>query len=171
MTREKYLSELASQLHIRGLQDSNIREIIAEVENHLQESGEEAEDAFASPIRYAEEMTAFTENHSHIPAGDSQYHKRTFRATAFDEMETLKWAGQDGWELLDVGPLALFCRRPAVIDEAFHWQYVRRTGTRANTINEEMAQSNWEPCGTWIVFHYFKRKVETLSHSRNPGGI
>lgn len=167
MTTENYLGELASQLHIRGLQDDRIREIIAEVENHLHESGEAPEDAFGPAIKYAEEMTSFTENQTNNPAPEKQWHKRTFRATAFDEMEILKWAGQEGWELEDVGALALFCRRPSVIEQAFIWEYIRRTGTHANAIREEMAEGNWEPCGSWIVFHYFKRKVGTLSHSKN----
>ena len=32
----------------------------------------------------------------------------------------------------------------------------------ANVIAEEMASGEWEPCGNWIVFHYFKRKVGTV---------
>jgi hypothetical protein len=171
MTMENYLSELASQLHLRGLDDSSIREIIAEVENHLHESGETPEGAFGTAMKYAEEMTAFRENQTNSPPPDQQWHERTFRATAFDEMETLKWAGLEGWELVDVGPLALFCRRPAEREQAFGWEYIRRTGTHPHAIRKEMAEGNWEPCGCWIVFHYFKRKVGPLGQLGKPGGV
>jgi len=166
MTRENYLSELVSQLHCRGVDETRIGEIAAEVENHLDECGETPEEAFGPAKKYAEEMAVFAEQ-DNTPASKDQYHHRTFRATAFDEMDILWWAGQEGWELLDVGPYALFCRRPLSLDKAFHWEFKRRTGTNRSKIVEKMITKNWEPCGHWVVFHYFKRKVETLNYSRN----
>lgn len=162
MNNETYLGELTAHLHHRGVDEKSIGDIVSEVENHLHESGEQAKEAFGPAAVYAEKMAAFRENNppSSSPA---EWHNRTFKATAFDEMETLRWAGQEGWELVDVGPLALFCRRPAKMNEGMNWEYVRRTGTHRRAIVEEMINSKWETCGHWIVFHYFKRKVRPLN--------
>ena len=168
MNRETYLGELTAHLQCRGVSEKRIAEIIAEVENHLHESGEQSKEAFGPAAAYAEKMAAFTENNPPEDE-DTQWHNRTFKATAFDEMETLGWAGKEGWELVDVGPLALFCKRPVVLNQGFHWEYVRRTGTHRRSIVEEMITSKWEPCGQWIVFHYFKRKVgplNTVNHQK-----
>lgn len=164
MNREIYLSELATQLQCRGVDEQRIGEIIAEVESHLNDSGESPEDAFGPAEKYAEKMAVFSEN-TQSPAFENQWHLRTFKATAFDEMGILTWAGQEGWELLDVGPYALNCRRPISLHKGFHWQYKRRTGTDHKNISAEMKANNWEPCGRWIVFHYFKRKVANLELS------
>ncbi len=169
MNRETYLSQLTAQLHCRGVDEDRIGEIIKEVENHLQEGGEDPENAFGPAEHYAEKMAVFTENHKHSQS-PGQWHKRTFRATALDEMEILRWAGREGWELVNVGALALFCRRPVNLSGAFHWDYVRRTGVQARSIGEEMAAGGWKPCGNWIVFHYFKRKIGVLDSPDNQRG-
>jgi len=74
-------------------------------------------------------------------------------------MSILEWAGQDGWELVDVGAYALFCRRPKNPSQVSRWEYKRRTGSHRTIFKQEMANASWEPCGNWIVFHYFKRKI------------
>ncbi|MDX2472304.1 MAG: hypothetical protein QNL91_01215 [Candidatus Krumholzibacteria bacterium] len=165
MNTENYLSELFSQLHCRGLDESRIADIISEVESHLEESAEKPEEAFGPAKEYAEKMAVFAEKSTTAMTADD-YRHRTFRATAFDEMEILRWAGLEGWELVDVGPYALFCRRPLITGQTFHWEYIRRTGANRSKISREMAAENWETCGRWIVFHYFKRKVETLDQSQ-----
>jgi len=161
MDMESYLNDLTAQLQRRGVDEERIRQIIVEVEGHLTESGESPVEAFGPAARYAEEMTAFAEQNAENSTPD-KWHNRTFRATAIDEMEILKGAGQEGWELVDVGALALFCRRPEDLTQAHRWEYKRRTGTHRHIIKEEMARGQWEPCGNWIVFHYFKRKKEIL---------
>ena len=170
MKLEVYLSELTAQLQCRGVGDDEIVGIIAEVETHLVESDESPVDAFGPAAQYAEKMAVFAENRTTTEPTAStastkpteQWHHRTFRATALDEMGTLKWAGEEGWELVDVGAWALFCRRPVDMTRANRWEYKRRTGTHRRIIAEEMASGEWEPCGNWIVFHYFKRKVGTV---------
>ncbi|MBU8869757.1 MAG: hypothetical protein KOO60_02670 [Gemmatimonadales bacterium] len=172
MNMESYLGELTAQLQRLGVSEGRIGEIIAEVESHLTESGEMPVEAFGPAAEYAEEMAALAEKNSEHtddsanPANNPnpadlstiRYHHRTFRATAIDEMGILKYAGKDGWELVDVGALALFCRRPVDLSLAHRWEYKRRTGTHNRIIKEEMAAAQWEPCGNWIVFHYFKRE-------------
>jgi len=159
MNREVFLSELSAQLQCRGVDKDRIGEIVAEVETHLDDSGESPVDAFGPAVRYAEEMAVFAESNTN-QRQEEKWHHRTFRATALDEMQILKWAGKDGWELLDVGAYALFCRRPADMSQSPCWEYKRRTGTNHRKILEEMTDEQWTPCGNWVVFHYFKRKVE-----------
>jgi len=161
MKLETYLGNLAEQLHLRGVAPERITEIISEVESHLVDSDENPLDAFGSAAVYAENMAASAEKEPKDQESP-QWHHRTFRATAFDEMEILEWAGQEGWELVDVGALALFCRRPVGLDKANKWEYKRRVGTHHRIIREEMEDNLWEPCGNWIVFHYFKRMIKPL---------
>jgi hypothetical protein len=55
--------------------------------------------------------------------------------------------------------LALFCRRPVNPNQIRRWEYKRRTGFHRAIIIEEMNREQWEPCGNWLPFHYFKRKI------------
>jgi len=158
MKNEEYLSELSCHLHIRGVAESQIKEIIGEVETHLVESGEKPLETFGTASEYAEKMAVHAERETQ-KASDEQWHHRTFRATAFDEMDILFHAGKDGWELLDVGPYALFCRRPAERAQFDRWEYIRRVGIDHNGIIEDMLVDRWQPCGHWVVFHYFKRQI------------
>ncbi len=158
MNREKYLSDLAAHLQQRGLVDQRINDIVTEVENHLTDSGEAPLDAFGPVDQYAEKIAVQDED-AMVAENQPQWHTRTFRATAFDEMGILAVAGQDGWELVDVGALALFCRRPRDTEQFGRWEYKRRIGRHRTIIMEEMASERWEPCGNWLPFHYFKRRV------------
>lgn len=158
MKRETYLSDLAAELECRGVSEEHIGKIIAEVEDHLVESGESPTESFGSCAEYAEKMAVYCEKQSPDQA-NGQWQDRTFRATAFDEMGILRWAGEAGWELVDVGPYALFCRRMVNTSQVQRWEYVRRTGANRYAIKKEMLADNWETCGVWIVFHYFKRKL------------
>jgi len=160
MEFEGYLAELTAQLQRLGVAESKISEIVQEVETHLSESGEKPHEAFGCEMEYAEKMAEFADRMTANAATD-QWHYRTFRATAFDEMEILFKSGHEGWELLNVGPYALYCRRLVENNAIVRWEYSRRTGTRPEKIMKEMAEDSWQPCGQWIVFHYFKRRIET----------
>jgi hypothetical protein len=132
--------------------------LVAEAESHLLESGEEPLDAFGQPDTYAERLVSQDENRT-APSPAAAYVSRTFRASAVDEMHILKKMGRKGWELMDVGVLALFCRRPRRIKDARSWEYKRRVGCHHAIIREEMIKQEWEPCGNWLPFHYFKRST------------
>ncbi len=151
---DAYLEQLSACLQRYGLDSEQIGEIIAEVESHLAESGEAPLDAFGPPYVYAEKRVAARERTT-----GGEWQRRTFRATAFDEMMILEEAGKAGWELYEVGALALYCRRPWAIKEARQWEYARRIGLNRSAIMAEMAAQGWEPCGHWSPFHYFKRQI------------
>jgi hypothetical protein len=160
MTIEDYLSDLAVELQIRGATDHRIRDIVAEAETHLRESGEKPEEAFGNSKKYAEKMVCRDE-HDSAPTDDPHWENRVFTATALDEMGILVWAGLEGWELIDVGALALFCRRPTDAKQIVRWEYKRRVGLHRVIIVEEMIKQEWEPCGNWLPFHYFKRRIKS----------
>jgi hypothetical protein len=158
MRSEQFLSELATSLQLRGLESPRVNELVSETESHLLESGEDPLEAFGEPDAYAERLVSRDENQAAPPRG-GQYVSRTLRASAIDEMHILRKMGRKGWELIDVGALALFCRRPRRIQDARAWKYKRRVGCHHVIIREEMIRQEWEPCGNWLPFHYFKRST------------
>ena len=158
MNTESYLSELAASLQMRGADSARTSEAVAEVESHLLESGEDPMEAFGSPDEYAEQLLIREERRADEET-DAKWAERTFRATAFGEMKILKDAGLQGWELTDVGGYALHCRRLHGLEAATQWEYSRRVSVDRQAILEDMTALGWEPCGAWMPFHYFKRKL------------
>ncbi len=156
MDTETYLEQLAGSLQRYGVEGTQIGEIVAEVESHLAESGEDAVEAFGPPDAYAEHRAASLERGT---APDDAWQRRTFRATAFDEMRILAAAGQDGWELIGVAAFALSCRRPRDPGAVRRWAYRRRGGINSDARVAGMRATGWEPCGLWLSFHYFKRPL------------
>lgn len=156
MNVESYLSELAASLQMRGADSARTSEAVAEVESHLAESDEDPMETFGPPDEYAEQLLLREERQAD-QAANAQWTERTFRATAFGEMKVLEEAGQQGWELTDVGAYALHCRRPRDPKAARRWEYSRRVSVDRQTILEDMTELGWEPCGFWLPFHYFKR--------------
>ncbi|QBD74492.1 hypothetical protein EPA93_00170 [Ktedonosporobacter rubrisoli] len=152
---DTYLEQLSACLQRYGVESSRIGDIVAEVESHLRESGEEPLAAFGPAEVYAEERVAAYEQ-----SAGGEWQRRTFRATAFDEMAILQEAGKAGWELSDVAALALYCQRPWDRKKIQQWEYARRIGLNRNVIIAEMIAENWEPCGNWTPFHYFKRPIK-----------
>ncbi len=162
MNLETYLEDMTTQLQHRGVSEERIAQVVGEIESQFAESGESPVDAFGPAARYAEEVAVSSEQRVAKSAAE-KWHKRTFTASALDEMETLETVGKEGWELMNVGLLALFCRRPEDMSQAYGWEYKRRTGVNRAHIKQEMARDEWEPCGVWVVFHYFKRRLGSLA--------
>jgi hypothetical protein len=87
------------------------------------------------------------------PAWDYQ----TREVTDLTEDEILREVGEEGWELLDLGPLSLHLRRPR--DPALHvqWEYARQSGTLAAHARQQLLDDGWQPTAHSAVSHYFKR--------------
>ena len=168
MNVESYLSDLAASLQMRGADSARTSEAVAEVESHLAESGEDPMEAFGPPEEYAEQLLLREERRAG-EAADARWSERTFRATAFDEMRVLEEAGRQGWELTDVGAYALHCRRPRDPEAAHRWEYSRRVGVDRQAILDDMTTLGWEPCGSWLPFHYFKRSLS--GPATKPGSL
>ena len=164
MESEAYLENLTIQLQRRGVAEDRIGQIIRDIEVAIAESKKPPVDAFGSPTKYAEKM-ASSDELSRGKSNSDFWHKRTFMASAYDEMEILAEAGQEGWELKNVGFLSLFCHRPKDLAQAHRWEYKRRTGINSSLIKKEMEADNWEACGIWVVLHYFKRDLGPLNAS------
>lgn len=92
-----YLEQLESALRRRGLDATHAAEVVEEVTDHLNESGDRPLEAFGEPDEYAAALIASDQPNAGHP--EEGYEVRTFRATAFDEMDILSDLGRDGWEL------------------------------------------------------------------------
>lgn len=165
MEIELYLEQLTGQLQRRGVAEERIGEVIRELHGRFEEGHEAPEDVLGPAARYAEEL-ASSDELRRGKSSEDKWHKRTFMASAYDEMDILESAGSEGWELMNVGLLTLNCRRPEDLEQAQKWEYKRRTGVSSKSLNKEMAQDNWEPCGIWVVLHYFKRTVGALGSEK-----
>jgi hypothetical protein len=154
MTAEEYVEQLAACLQRFGLEGEPLRDIVAEVESHLMESGEDPVQAFGLPEDFADDRM----RSSQIVQGPAPaWETRTFRATAFDEMDVLAAAGLVGWELMAVGLMSLHCRRRSRPEDRVIWTYRRRTGLARHHFLQEMIGEGWTQCGSWPPFSYFKR--------------
>lgn len=153
-----YLSELKRALKRRGLDDAHTNDVVEEMSNHLDQSGDQPREAFGEPEHYAAALLAADQ-----PAvdPDQRYEARTFRATAVDEMDVLADLGSEGWELTGVRDFGLHARRPTrPAEPVSRWQYERRTGLRAGPVVAQMEAEGWASCGRWMTFHYFKRPLD-----------
>lgn len=150
-----YLAELEQALKGRGLDHVRTAEVVEEVAGHLAESGDEPVEAFGPPERYAAALLAADQ----IEDAAEGYERRTFRATAFDEMAILADLGLDGWELTGVRDFGLHARRPVEAEPWTAWRYERRTAIRRGPVLAAMEAEGWTPCGRWATFHYFKRPL------------
>ena len=155
MTGERsYLSDLEHALVRGGLDEERAGDVIREMSDHLDQSGEDPVEAFGEPEPYAATLLAADGPGAGATSG---YESQTFRATAFDELDILARLGAEGWELTGVRDFGLHARRPLDVDARQVWRYERRTGVRRGPVVASMEASGWTPCGHWVTYHYFKR--------------
>ncbi len=162
MEIELYLELMTGQLQRRGVAPERIGQLIRELHDRLVNSQEVPVELLGPAARYAEELASSDEQRRGNTT-EEKWHQRTFMASAYDEMEILEASGNEGWELMNVGLLSLNCRRLADLDEAKKWEYKRRAGVNKKILEKEMAKDGWEPCGMWVVLHYFKRPTGNFS--------
>lgn len=155
-----YLEQLERALTRRGLDAAHTAEVIQELTNHLNDSGDRPRETFGEPDEYAAALVAADQPEATEP--DQRYEVRTFRATAFDEMAILSDLGQQGWELTGVRDFGLHARRLDEPTARTQWEYERRQAVRRGPVLEEMETAGWTQCGRWVMFHYFKRQTHTL---------
>lgn len=151
---DPYLAQLDRAVRRLGLGPEHAAEVVCELADHLRQSGERPREAFGDPEHYAATLVAADQPEGGPEAG---YERRTFRATALDELQILADLGRDGWELTGVRDFGLHARRPVSDDERIAWEYARRSGVRREPLVHDMAADGWMPCGRWVTFHYFKR--------------
>ena len=78
-------------------------------------------------------------------------------ATAFDEVRVLDEMGGQGWELTGFGPFVLHFRRPEDPAGRKRWQHLRIVEFGGPYQRSKLEADGWQHCGSWVVFHYFKR--------------
>ena len=150
-----YLAGLEAALKRRGLDDVRSAEVVEEVAAHLVESGDGPVEAFGPPEQYAAALLVA----DRAEDAAEGYERRTFRATAFDEMAILADLGLDGWELTGVRDFGLHARRPVEAESRTAWRYERRSAIRRGPVLAAMEAEGWTPCGRWATSHYFKRPL------------
>lgn len=153
---DTYLHELADVLRGRGLEDETVRQAVEEVRSHLAEAGGSPVEQFGPAAAYAAALVG-ADPVAADGEGSEDMERRTFRATATDEMGILADLGADGWELTGVRDFGLHARRPVDTAERHRWVYDRRKTLRRDAVVREMAADGWQPCGRWVIFHYFKK--------------
>jgi len=149
-----YLEQLEHALLTRGLDPEHATAIVGEVSDHLAQSGERPVEAFGDADAYAAALLAADDPQA---ADENEYERRTFRATATDEVQILDELGRDGWELTGVRDFGLHARRPVEPGRRTTWEHRRRSALRAGPLREQMAAEHFTPSGRWLTFHYFKR--------------
>lgn len=77
--------------------------------------------------------------------------------TAFTEMARLAVEGEQGWHLVDFGPLYLVVERS---DQA--WEHKRLT-MPPKPVQRRLAAQGWTDAGAWFPFRYFKRPAVRAS--------
>lgn len=152
---DAYLTELADRLLARGVDNHRVKDLLTELQDHLADSGESPQAAFGPCSSFADAL--LREELSTEGSASRTVERRTFRATAFDELGILSELGRDGWELTDVGLVGLHAQRARDPDAWRAWEYKRCTTLRP--VVERMRADGWQPCGHWLAFHYFKRPV------------
>ena len=73
-----------------------------------------------------------------------------YGANAFNEMSILREEGENGHELVGIGPLRLTFRRTER-----RWEYRRVIGTGAG-----LEREGWTYVASWLPFLYFKRALD-----------
>ncbi|GAA2071273.1 hypothetical protein [Actinomadura alba] len=166
-----YFDTLAERLRESGLSDEQIASTIDDLATYVTESGAAPEEEFGPAADFAEQLTAgHAQGADSAPSPEIDPAPETWRwtADAFHERKRLNEFGDQGWEVERVDALGHFVshRDPA---RPQRWEYRRETvvvGGRAKTA-DRLAPDGWEPCGTWVVFEYFKRPK---SASLGPAG-
>lgn len=62
-SRWHYITELSEQLRINGAPESEVRDIVAQVEDHIKATGEDPVEAFGQPVDYAAQWQRLTPRH------------------------------------------------------------------------------------------------------------
>lgn len=150
-----YFDELASHLSAAGMPDDRTKATIEELTAYLAESGSDPVDEFGPPADLARELAGTSPTPAE-PAADAG--TWCWTADLFHDVKMLNEYGAQGWEVQKVDGRGLFVstRDP---ERAQQWEYRREPRGRGT----RLAPDGWEPCGTWVIWEYFKRpKAATL---------
>jgi hypothetical protein len=157
-----YLAELARLLLAHGLPADHVEATVADLAEHLAETGPgDPVDEFGPVAEFARRLAPETTPEDAAP----DEHVETWRWTAdtYADEALLDRFGDEGWEVMRIDALGRFVshRDP---EQPQRWEYRRELVTRGRSVlDRELAPEGWEPCGTWVVYGWYKRpKAATL---------
>ena len=152
-----YLAELARLLLAHGLPPDHVTATVADLGAHLAESQR------ADPVEEFGPVTDFARQlapESTVQdAAAPDEHVETWRWTAdtYADEALLDRFGDEGWEVERIDALGRFVshRDP---ENPQRWEYRRELVTRGRAaLDAKLAPEGWEPCGTWVVYGWYKR--------------
>ncbi|MEU6389870.1 hypothetical protein [Streptomyces sp. NPDC046939] len=163
MTADDYLAELSRLLRDHGLPPAHVTATVDDLAAHLAESGPvDPEDEFGPVAEFARQLAP---EGAAADAVAPDEHVETWRWTAdtYADEALLDRFGDEGWEVERIDALGRFVshRDP---EHPQRWEYRRELVTRGRAaLDRELAVEGWEPCGTWVVYGWYKRpKAATL---------
>ncbi|WP_020575883.1 hypothetical protein [Actinopolymorpha alba] len=181
-----YFDHLAERLRGQGIPEDQVAETLDDLTTYLSENGGDPEVEFGPVSEFAAQLVPPPAgNGGDGPAGRAGRAGRVrrvdqagpanppdgevwrWRAAAFNELRWLETFGDQGWEVERVDTAGRFvCRRDA--QDPQQWAYRRELVSRKNlqadtaALEDQLAPDDWEPCGTWVCYAYFKRSKAAL---------
>ncbi|NEB78667.1 hypothetical protein G3I40_26060 [Streptomyces sp. SID14478] len=138
-TDPSYWDEVAAALHARGLPPEHVTAVLADLTALAGDLGPAAE--------LAERL---------VPAGapvDEHTESRRWTADTYADEALLNRFGADGWEVERVDADGCFVARRDP-EGPQRWEYRRESAGTGGP-----APEGWEPCGTWAVYAWYKRRA------------
>lgn len=148
------LAELLREAH--GLPPDHVAATVADLAAYLaQAGGADPQDAFGP-------VDAFARRLAPRGASAADEHLETWRwlADTYVDEHLLNRFGDEGWEVERVDPLGRFVshRDP---ERPRRWEYRRELiSGGGERLDERLVRDGWEPCGSWVVYAWFKREKE-----------
>ncbi|WP_420032974.1 hypothetical protein ACN2WE_10035 [Streptomyces sp. cg28] len=140
-----YWDELARHLRGRGLPPGHVTATVTELAERL--GGTDPAAAFGP----AEELAGRLAPERAAP--DEHVEIWRWTADTYADAALLDRFGAEGWELREIDGLGRFvCHRDP--EHPGRWEYRREPAVRGDT-----APEGWEPCGTWVVYRWYKRPL------------
>ncbi|MFB8271354.1 hypothetical protein ACFC96_32785 [Streptomyces sp. NPDC055955] len=145
------LAELLREAH--GLPPDHAAATVADLAAYLARAGgADPQDAFGPVDAFARRLAP-----SGTPAADEHLETWRWLADTYADEHLLNRFGDEGWEVERVDPLGRFVshRDP---ERPRRWEYRRELTTGGEGLDERLARDGWEPCGSWVVYAWFKRE-------------
>ncbi|WP_329574528.1 hypothetical protein [Streptomyces sp. NBC_01361] len=146
------LAELLREAH--GLPPDRVAATVADLAAYLaQAGGADPQDAFGPAEALARRLAP-----SGTSAADEYLETWRWLADTYADEHLLNRFGDEGWEVERVDPLGRFVshRDP---ERPRRWEYRRELiAGGGERLDERLAPDGWEPCGSWVVYAWFKRE-------------
>ncbi|MFE6804824.1 hypothetical protein ACFVEN_24435 [Streptomyces sp. NPDC057681] len=146
------LAELLREAH--GLPPDHVAATVADLAAYLaQTGGADPRDAFGPVEAFARRLAP-----SGVSAADEHLEAWRWLADTYVDEHLLNRFGDEGWEVERVDPLGRFVshRDP---ERPRRWEYRRELITGGGErLEERLARDGWDPCGSWVVYAWFKRE-------------